>query len=94
MTTANQRDRILKKAYEIWESEGRQGGRDMEHWLQAELLIGHESKPARKPRKTAGKAKAAAKPRAKTIAKAKTKPVTKPRAKATPKTKKKTAANP
>ncbi|MBF0251986.1 MAG: DUF2934 domain-containing protein, partial [Alphaproteobacteria bacterium] len=30
------RDRIMKKAYEIWEPEGRPTGRDMEHWFRAE----------------------------------------------------------
>jgi len=57
MTPPEQRERILKKAYEIWEAEGRVGGRDMEHWLKAELLIAAEAAKA-KPKP---KAKAPAK---------------------------------
>lgn len=32
-------DRIAKKAYEIYESRGREAGRDIEHWLEAEKII-------------------------------------------------------
>ncbi len=49
---------ILKRAYEIWEGEGRPHGRDREHWFLAEAelstvagpAIGEPSKPKRKPR--------------------------------------------
>lgn len=36
------------KAYEIWESEGRPTGRDLEHWLKAERQVS-EALPAQKP---------------------------------------------
>jgi hypothetical protein len=29
-------ERIKRRAYEIWEREGRPSGRDIEHWQQAE----------------------------------------------------------
>jgi hypothetical protein len=29
-------DELRKRAYEIWESEGRADGSDMDHWLRAE----------------------------------------------------------
>ncbi|MGD9653525.1 MAG: DUF2934 domain-containing protein [Candidatus Dadabacteria bacterium] len=32
-------ERIAKKAYEIYESRGREMGRDFEHWLEAEKII-------------------------------------------------------
>ncbi|MCL4245410.1 MAG: DUF2934 domain-containing protein [Candidatus Dadabacteria bacterium] len=32
-------ERIAKKAYEIYESRGREIGRDIEHWLEAEKII-------------------------------------------------------
>ena len=60
------REKILKKAYEIWEAEGRPHGQDMEHWLRAELMLSEEttvSKPAAK--KPAAKKPAAKKPAAK-----------------------------
>jgi hypothetical protein len=37
-TSAN-RDDIAKLAWQIWEREGRQTGRDLEHWLQAEREV-------------------------------------------------------
>ena len=33
------RERIARKAYEIYESRGREIGRDFEHWLEAEKII-------------------------------------------------------
>jgi hypothetical protein len=33
-------DDIARKAYEIYEREGRQPGRDLENWLQAEIELG------------------------------------------------------
>lgn len=32
-------ERIAKKAYEIYESRGREIGKDFEHWLEAEKII-------------------------------------------------------
>ena len=78
MTTQNQRENILVKAYEIWEAEGRPLGRDMEHWIKAEMLIA--AKNTKKKAKPAAKKKAAAKTKAKPAAKAKAK--AKPKAKA------------
>jgi hypothetical protein len=31
--------RIQRRAYELWEAEGRPSGRDREHWLRAEAEI-------------------------------------------------------
>ena len=46
------------KAYEIWESEGRPTGRDLEHWLKAEQQVS-EPLPAQKPITTVAPATAA-----------------------------------
>jgi hypothetical protein len=48
---------ILRRAYEIWESEGRPQGRDKAHWFLAEaevsngdrLAVSEPGKPKRKP---------------------------------------------
>jgi hypothetical protein len=37
---------IAKKAYELYEQSGKAGGRDVEHWLEAENLV--KPKPRRK----------------------------------------------
>ena len=34
-TDAGSQEAIARRAYEIWESEGRPDGRAMEHWLRA-----------------------------------------------------------
>lgn len=36
------RERIAKKAYELYEQRGRQAERDMEDWLKAEELVRKE----------------------------------------------------
>jgi hypothetical protein len=36
------RERIAKKAYELYEHRERQGGRDVEDWLKAEELVRKE----------------------------------------------------
>lgn len=36
MSLDNLAELIRKRAYEIWEGEGRPHGRDIEHWSQAE----------------------------------------------------------
>jgi hypothetical protein len=49
---------ILRRAYEIWENEGRPHGRDKDHWFlaEAELAVvalpamAEPSKPKREPR--------------------------------------------
>lgn len=33
-------ERIRARAYELWDGDGRQHGRDEEHWLQAERELG------------------------------------------------------
>jgi len=77
MSNSSNRDQILSKAYEIWEAEGRPSGKDMEHWLQAELVLAKAKTPAKaKPRakaKAPAKAKSPSKARAKAPAKAKAK---------------------
>jgi hypothetical protein len=35
----NVRERIQRRAYELWESEGRPEGRAQFHWYQAELEV-------------------------------------------------------
>ena len=41
------RERIAKKAYELHEQRGRQAGRDLEDWLEAEALVRKEMETAR-----------------------------------------------
>lgn len=38
-TPMNAEDEIRRRAYELYEQEGRQHGRDREHWLRAEAEI-------------------------------------------------------
>lgn len=37
--TPNLEEEIAKRAYAIWEQEGRPKGREMEHWLRAEAEL-------------------------------------------------------
>jgi hypothetical protein len=65
-------DRIRKRAYELWEAEGRPEGREVDHWLQAaqevsEEVSGETSAVARRPR-TPRSASTAASPAARTPA--------------------------
>lgn len=39
MSLDNLAEQIRKRAYEIWEGEGRPHGRDIEHWSQAETEV-------------------------------------------------------
>lgn len=48
MTSQKKREKILKKAFAIWEAEGQPHGQDMAHWLLAELLIAEEERTAKK----------------------------------------------
>lgn len=41
------RDRIAAKAYELWNERGRQEGRDLEDWLDAEAIVMEEIHEAR-----------------------------------------------
>lgn len=64
MTNGSEKqDLIRKKAYAIWETEGRPHGQDERHWQQAEAEI-ETSAPAATPatRKAAATKAAAAKP--------------------------------
>jgi hypothetical protein len=38
-TPMNAEEEIRRRAYELYEQEGRQNGRDREHWLRAEAEI-------------------------------------------------------
>ena len=42
------RERIAKKAYELYERRGRQAERDLEDWLKAEELVRKEMNDTRK----------------------------------------------
>ena len=61
-------EKIQRRAYEIWEQEGRPQGEDLKHWVKALQEIG--AKAASKPRKpaTAKKVKSAPKADSKTAA--------------------------
>jgi hypothetical protein len=41
----NLEEKIRQRAYELWEQEGRPGGRDRAHWLQAEAEINGPKRP-------------------------------------------------
>jgi Protein of unknown function (DUF2934) len=56
-------ERIRTRAYELWEAEGRPGGREVEHWLQAaqevaaangESRVTAAAPPARRTRSATG----------------------------------------
>lgn len=38
-TTESIHDKIARQAYEIYEQRGREHGKDVEHWLEAEEFI-------------------------------------------------------
>ncbi len=53
MNDADLTARICQRAYQIWENEGRPSGRQLSHWLQAELeLSGSFTTQALKSSKT------------------------------------------
>jgi hypothetical protein len=52
-------DDVAKRAFEIWEREGRPEGRDMEHWLQAENELQNEAGKKQKGRRSPSKEPAA-----------------------------------
>ncbi len=56
--SVDQAESIRRRAFQIWEDQGRPEGRDMDHWLQAESEL---APPAAARRKAAAKP-AAAKP--------------------------------
>ena len=56
MHVADLTDLIRRRAYEIWEIEGRPHGRHVIHWLRAESEIREASQEPRVPAKRTGKA--------------------------------------
>jgi hypothetical protein len=40
--TPEHQDRVRKRAYHLWDADGRPHGRDLEYWERAEFLIGIE----------------------------------------------------
>lgn len=61
MTNGSEKqDLIRKKAYAIWETEGRPHGQDERHWQQAEAEIETSSPAARPATRKAAATKAAA----------------------------------
>lgn len=71
MLKPKKREKILKKAYELWETEGRPHGQDMEHWLRAELMVSEEGEEAAAPEEKTPAKKPAAKNKAEKKAPAK-----------------------
>lgn len=43
---SNSADAISRRAYEIWEQDGRPDGCEIQHWLQAEKELGDRGQPA------------------------------------------------
>jgi hypothetical protein len=87
--------KVSRKAYEIWEAEGRPHGRDQEHWHRAKAAVDAEqtAKPKRAPRKAAAPKTAAAKAAKPAAAKATTaKPAAKAKAPAAKGAARKTSA--
>ena len=41
------RERILRKAYELWQERGYRDGHDLEDWLDAEVIVMEELHEAR-----------------------------------------------
>ena len=37
-------ERIRRRAYQIWEEEGKPSGRDVEHWIRAVLELARDGK--------------------------------------------------
>jgi hypothetical protein len=52
---------IERRAYGIWEHEGRPQGRELEHWLRAEREILTQVSTTRTPKVESGRVKLAAK---------------------------------
>ncbi len=57
---------ILRRAYEIWENEGRPHGRDKAHWFLAEAELSNSAGPVVEPAKPKRKPRLAS-PAARTI---------------------------
>lgn len=63
MTDMNKQE-IAERAYQLWETEGRPYGRDLDHWFQAETELNRTSTKSAGAR--GGRGKAAASGRAST----------------------------
>lgn len=46
--------KIRERAYQLWEQEGRQHGRDVEYWLQAERSLAAAPEPPEPSRRVGG----------------------------------------
>lgn len=57
------KEEVQQRSYLIWESEGRPGGRELDHWLQAEAELAKEQAES-----NAVAAPAAAKPKSRASA--------------------------
>ena len=66
---------IARRAYAIWEQEGRPHGRNLDHWLKAERELNGQTSPTLSPRRTESPKRGA-----RSVAPAKTAAKTKPRA--------------
>lgn len=53
MDIADIRKKIEQRAYELWETDGRPMGRDVEHWLRAEAELNGQLPVPVKPRPVA-----------------------------------------
>ena len=53
--TADQYGEIARRAYSIWEVEGRPSGREIDHWLRAEAEVqsAHAASPDQTPQSLA-----------------------------------------
>jgi hypothetical protein len=62
---------ISKRAYEIWEEQGKPVGKDMEHWLQAEQELRQNNFKEQQTQKVTSKDPALLKPAKNKLAKSK-----------------------
>lgn len=67
---SNDDPKVARKAYEIWEAEGRPHGKDQDHWHRASAEVAAEAAPKPASRKTAVKPAAAKAATSKTRARA------------------------
>ncbi|OIQ88106.1 hypothetical protein GALL_299980 [mine drainage metagenome] len=70
----DQAESIRRRAFQIWEDQGRPEGRDMDHWLQAEAELSPAPVSTGVPAASPARRKAAAKPAAAKPAMAKATP--------------------
>lgn len=75
---------IEKRAYELWEKDGRKPGQSEKYWLQAEKELHVASQPA-EPAKAASETTMAASPKASVVPASAAAPTPKPKAVSAPK---------